>query len=120
METAAMESDVPPTEPHAPVDPVPAAPESAHERHTREFNQSVGTLEDTVEHGLVRMLKLAIPILMGVVLAAIGMYILGNRLRDRAERRRVARAVRRARSPKGRRARARQMQLDALDLPAVA
>jgi hypothetical protein len=68
----------------------------------REFNQSVDTLEGTVEHWLVRMVKIAVPLVIGVFVAAIGMYILGNRLRDRAERRRVARAIRRARSRRGR------------------
>jgi hypothetical protein len=97
-----MESEVPSTQPTAPV-AAPSAPESAHDRHTREFEQSVGRLEGTVEHWLVRVLKIAIPVILGVFLAAVGTYVLGNRMRDRAERRRVARAIRRARSPRGRR-----------------
>lgn len=101
-----MESEVPPTDSTAPVAPAPApsASESTEDRHTREFNQSLGTLEDTVEHWLVRVVKIAVPMVIGVFVAAVGMYILGNRLRDRAERRRVARAIRRARAPRGRRA----------------
>jgi hypothetical protein len=81
------------------------APETAHERHTRELEHSLEVLEDTVEHGFVRALKLAVPIFIGVVLAAVGAYVLGNRLRDRAEARQIERAVRRARSSRrGRRA----------------
>lgn len=95
----------PPTEaplPESPVDamttePVPApVRESAHDRHTREFEHSLEVLEDTVEHGLGRVLKVAIPALVAFVLAAVGLYILGGKTRDRSEARRVARAMRRA------------------------
>jgi hypothetical protein len=72
-------------------------PESAEARHTRELERSVGELGDTVEHAIVRMLKIAVPIVLGVFAAMIGAYVLGNRLRDRAEARRIARATRRAR-----------------------
>jgi hypothetical protein len=82
------------------------APETAHERHTRELEHSLEVLEDTVEHGFVRVLKLAVPIFIGVVLAAVGAFVLGNRLRDRAEARDIERAMRRARdSRRGRRGR---------------
>jgi hypothetical protein len=101
-----MDSDIPPTRTTVPTEPAPPTPESAEDRHMREFNQSLGTLEDTVEHWLVRVLKIAIPLLVGVAAAAVGMYALGQFLRDRAEQKRVARAIRRARSPRGRRARA--------------
>ena len=83
----------------------PQHPETAHERHTRELEHSIEVLEDTVEHGVVRALKLAVPIFMAVVLAAVGAYVLGGYLRDRAEARHVERAMRRARaSRRGRRA----------------
>jgi hypothetical protein len=74
------------------------APETAHERHTRELEHSLEALEDTVEHSVVRTLKLAVPIFIAVVLAAVGAFVLGNRMRDRAEARRVERALRHARS----------------------
>ena len=101
-----MESETPPTDPREPVAPAPSAPESAHERHTREFTHSVGALEDTVEHGLVRTLKLAVPVLLGIIAAAIGSYLLGQYLRDRSEQRRVAREIQRSRSARRRRRRA--------------
>ena len=86
----------------APDDPssngTPPAPESAHDRHTRELEHSLEVLENTVEHGFVRTLKLAVPIFMALVLAAVGAYVLGNRLRDRAEARHIERATRRARA----------------------
>jgi len=86
-------------------DDIAPAPETAHERHTRELEHSLEVLEDTVEHGFVRVLKLAVPIFIGVVLAAVGAFVLGNRLRDRAEARDIERAMRRARSSRrGRRA----------------
>jgi hypothetical protein len=75
----------------------PDAAESAHDRHARELEHSVEVLEDTVEHWLVRALKIAVPLVLGVFLAAVGSYILGNRMRDRAERRRIARVNRRTR-----------------------
>ena len=69
------------------------------------FEHSLEVLEDTVEHGVVRTIKLAVPIFIGVVLAAVGAFVLGNRLRDRAEARDIERAMRRARSSRrGRRA----------------
>ena len=102
-------SETPPEEPTAeaplpesPIDamttdPVPApVRESAHDRHTREFEHSLEVLEDTVEHGLGRVLKIAVPALVAFVLAAVGLYILGGKTRDRSEARRVARAMRRA------------------------
>jgi hypothetical protein len=89
VETAEMTTDPPST------DDSPPAPESAHDRHTRELEHSLEVLEETVEHGFVRTLKLAVPIFVGVVLAAVGTYVLGNYLRDRAEARRVERAMRR-------------------------
>lgn len=102
-------SETPPEEPTAeaplpesPIDamttdPVPApVRESAHDRHTREFEHSLEVLEDTVEHGLGRVLKVAVPALVAFVLAAVGLYILGGKTRDRSEARRVARAMRRA------------------------
>lgn len=70
--------------------------ESAHDRHTREFEHSLETLEGTVEHGIGRILKVAIPAVVAFVLAAVGLYILGGKTRDRSEARRVARAMRRA------------------------
>ena len=104
-----MEPEVPPTESTestesiAPVTPAPPTPpESVEERHTREFTHSVEALEDTVEHGLVRVLKLAVPALLAVIAAAVGSYLLGQYLRDRSERRRVARAIRRARTERTR------------------
>lgn len=92
-----MDTEIPPGDSSAPIEPTPPPPESAHDRHTREFEHSVEVLEDTVEHAVVRALKLAVPMVIGVFLAAVGMYVLGGRLRDRAERKRVARAMRRAR-----------------------
>lgn len=102
-------SETPPEEPTAeaplpesPIDamttdPVPApVRESAHDRHTREFEHSLEVLEDTVEHGLGRVLKIAVPALVAFVLAAVGLYILGGKTRDRSEARRVARTMRRA------------------------
>ena len=102
-----MEPDTPADEPTAEVavpespvaaptaDPAPVH-ESAHDRHTREFEHSLEVLEETVEHGLVRVLKIAIPLVIAFVLSAIGLYILGGKMRDRSEARRVARAMRRA------------------------
>jgi hypothetical protein len=107
-----MESEVPPTEPSeptapvAPIAPSPTAVETAHERHTREFTHSVEVLEDSVEHGLVRMLKLAVPAVLALIVAAVGSYLLGQHLRDRSEQRRVDRAIRKARAEVTRRARA--------------
>ena len=108
-----MEPEVPPVDPTAPLAPEPVAPapvaaappvpETAEARHTRELEQSFERLEHTVESRLVRALKVAIPVLVGVVVAAVAVYKLGNVLRDRAERRRVARAIRHARSRRGRR-----------------
>jgi len=72
-------------------------PETAEERHLRQLEHSVGELGDTVEHWLVRFLRIAVPIVLAVLAAMIGVYVLGNRMRDRAERRRIARATRRAR-----------------------
>lgn len=78
-------------------DPVPApVRESAHDRHTREFEHSLEVLEDTVDHGVGRILKVAIPAFVAFVLAGVGLYILGGKSRDRSEARRVARAMRRA------------------------
>lgn len=104
-----MESDVPPTEPATPIAPTPPAPpappvESAHDRHTREFEQSVDRLEHTVEHWFVRVLKFAIPAVVGLTLAALASYRLGDYLRDRSEQKSVDRAIRRERSKRGRRA----------------
>ena len=79
-------------------DATPPPHETAHERHTRELEHSLEVLEETVEHGFVRVLKLAVPIFIGVVLAAVGTYVLGNRLRDRAEARHIERELRRARA----------------------
>lgn len=104
-----MESDVPPTDSNAPVEPAPVTHASAQDRHTREFNQSLDKLEDTVEHGAVRLLKIAIPMMIGLIIAVVAVYKLGGHLRDRAEQKRIARAIRRARSPRGRRARAARM-----------
>jgi len=103
-----MDSDiprrsVPPVTEAAPVAAAPPAPapesahrETAHERHTRELEQSLEVLEDTVEHGLVRVAKVAVPLLLAFVASAVGLYILGGKMRDRSEARRVARAMRRA------------------------
>lgn len=104
-----MESETPSEEPTAevtlpesPVEALRAEPapepvrESAHDRHTREFEHSLEVLEDTVEHGVGRILKVAIPAVVLFVLAAVGLYILGGKTRDRSEARRVARAMRRA------------------------
>jgi hypothetical protein len=78
-------------------EPVPApVRETAHDRHTREFEQSLEVLEETVEHGLVKVLKIAVPLTVAFVLTAVGLYILGGKMRDRSEARRVARAMRRA------------------------
>jgi hypothetical protein len=76
--------------------PVDPAHESAHDRHTRELEQSLEVLEDTVEHGLLRALKVVVPLVVAFLLTAIGLYVLGGKLRDRSEARRVARAMRRA------------------------
>lgn len=76
--------------------PVSAHRETAHERHTRELEQSLEVLEETVERRLVRFLKVAVPLLVAFLLAAAGLYVLGGKLRDRSEARRVARAMRRA------------------------
>jgi hypothetical protein len=99
-----MESDVPPTEPVTPIAPTPPVPESAHDRHMRELEQSVDKLEVTVEHWFVRVLKIAIPAVVGLTLAALASYRLGDYLRDRSEQKSVDRAIRRERSKRGRRA----------------
>jgi hypothetical protein len=93
METAAMESEVPPTDAEVPAAAAPAPPESAHDRHLREMESSFEALEDTVEHGLVRVVKIAVPAVVGLLVAVVGVYTLGGYLRDRAERKRVARAM---------------------------
>ena len=77
------------------------------------MEQSFEALEGTVEHWLVRTLKIALPALAGLLVAVVGVYTLGGFLRDRAERKRVARAMliveaERIRRRRGRRAR-RQM-----------
>jgi hypothetical protein len=54
---------------------------------------SFEALEQNVEHGLVRMLKIAVPLLAAVILAAVGSYLLGSYFKDRAERKRVARQM---------------------------
>lgn len=104
-----MDAESPSDEPTATVE-VPESPieamrqepvpepvrESAHDRHTREFEHSLEALEETVEHGLGRILRVAIPAAVAFVLAAVGLYVLGGKTRDRSEARRVARAMRRA------------------------
>jgi hypothetical protein len=110
MEHPTMDSDIPVPPSRSVTEPAPApavtpaadpAPEpvhreTAHERHTREFEQSLEVLEDSVEHGLVRVAKVAVPLLVAFVASAVGLYILGGKMRDRSEARRVARAMRRA------------------------
>jgi hypothetical protein len=71
--------------------PVPAV--SDLDRHRREMEQSFERLETTAGHGLARLLKLAVLAFVGLILAAIGSYVLGSYLRDRSDRRRVARQM---------------------------
>ena len=89
-----MDSDVPSIDASAAGGPAsPTPPESAHDRHLREMEESFEALEGTVEHWLVRVLKIAVPVFGAVLLAVVGAYTLGGFLRDRAERKRVARAM---------------------------
>ena len=90
METAAVDS--PPSDENLPVEPEPPADESAQARHARELNQSVDALEDTIEKGVARGLGQAIPVVLGVFVACVGLYVVGRRLRHRAQARRAARA----------------------------
>jgi hypothetical protein len=88
-----MESEVPPTDALLPGEPAPAPIPSEHDQHLREMEQSFEVLEKTVAHRLVRLVKIAVPAFIGVILAAVGSYLLGGYLRDRAERKRIARQM---------------------------
>ena len=97
-----MESELPPTAPNEATTPGAPPVESLHDRHLHEMESSFEALEQNVEHGLVRMLKIAVPAVGAVILAAVGSYMLGAFFKDRAERilgRRAGRRARRQRSP---------------------
>jgi hypothetical protein len=88
-----MDPEPPITDGTLPGEPAPALVETAEDRHRREMEVSFERLEETVEHGFVRVVKMAVPALIGLILAAVGVYVLGASLRDRAERRRLARQM---------------------------
>jgi hypothetical protein len=83
------------SEPPFPGTVAPPPTETALERHTRELESSVDALEGTIQRAVIRAIKIAIPLAIGVFLAAVGSYVLGGYMRDRAERRDIARAMRR-------------------------
>ena len=83
----------PPTDSKVPPEPAPPASESAQDRHRREMEASFEALEVTVEHGFVRVLKIAVLVVVGVMFAGVGTYVLGGYLRDRGEQQRIARAT---------------------------
>jgi len=104
-----MDETPPMTDGTLPGDPGTVAVETAHDRHLREMEASFETLEQTVAQRVTRVVKIAVPVFIGLILAAVGSYLLGGYLRDRAEAKRIAKQMKIVRAERilGRRRRRR-------------